>query len=45
MKALIASEFRCTIYNGEYYLAPKAYSIYKRYSDAFGKIFVCSRFL
>lgn len=45
MKALIASEFRCTIYNGEYYLAPKAYSIYKRYSDAFGKIFVCSRFV
>lgn len=45
MKALIASEFRCTIYNGEYYLAPKAYSIYKRYSDAFEKIFVCSRFV
>ena len=44
MKVFIASEFRCTIYNGEYYLAPKAYAIYKRYADAFGDIVLCSRF-
>lgn len=24
---MIASEFRCTEYNNEYYLAPKAYNI------------------
>lgn len=44
MRVLIASEFRCTVYNGEYYLAPKAYTIYKRYADAFGEIVLCSRF-
>lgn len=44
MKILIASEFRCSIYKGKYYLAPKAYSIYKRYADAFGDVILCSRF-
>lgn len=44
MKVLIASEFRCNIYKGEYYLLPKAYFIYKRYADAFGKVVLCSRF-
>lgn len=45
MKILIASEFRCHIYKNEYYLSSKAYSIYKRYSDAFGKVILCSRFV
>lgn len=44
MKIFIASEFRCTIYKGKYYLAPKAFSIYKRYADVFGDIFLCCRF-
>lgn len=44
MKIFLASEFRGTIYNGELYLAPKAYAIYKRYADAFGDIILCSRF-
>lgn len=44
MRIFIASEFRCTEYNNEYYLAPKAYSIYKRYADVFGKIILCCRF-
>lgn len=43
MKVLLASEFRCNVYNGEYYLLPKAYYIYKRYADIFGKLIVCSR--
>lgn len=45
MRIFIASEFRCTVYNGEYYLAPKAYNIYKRYADNFGDIVLCSRFV
>ena len=45
MKILIASEFRCHIYKNDYYLSSKAYSIYKRYSDAFGKVILCSRFV
>ncbi len=45
MKIFIASEFRCNIYKGEYYLLPKAYYIYKRYADSFGKIVLCSRFV
>lgn len=44
MKVLLASEFRCNVYNGEYYLLPKAYYIYKRYADQFGKLTLCSRF-
>lgn len=45
MKIFIASEFRCHVYKSEYYLSSKAYSIYKRYADAFGKIVLCSRFV
>ena len=45
MKIFLASEFRCNIYKGEYYLLPKAYYIYKRYADAFGTIVLCSRFV
>lgn len=45
MRIFIASEFRCHIYKNEYYLSSKAYSIYKRYADAFGKIVLCSRFV
>ena len=45
MKVILASEFRCNIFNGEYYLLPKAYYIYKRYADAFGKLTICSRFV
>ena len=44
MKIFIASEFRCTIYQKELYLAPKAYTIYNRYAEAFGDIVLCSRF-
>lgn len=43
MKIFIASEFRCSTFNGEYYLSSKAYSIYKRYADAFGDIILCCR--
>lgn len=43
MKIFIASEFKCTIYRNEYYLAPKVYMIYKRYADFFGKVILCSR--
>ncbi len=45
MQIFIASEFRCHIYKGEYYLSEKAYTIYKRYADAFGKMVLCSRFI
>jgi len=45
MRVFIASEFRCHICNGEYYLTSKAYSIYKHYSDAFGEVVLCSRFI
>lgn len=45
MKIFIASEFRCHVYKNEYYLSSKAYSIYKRYAEAFGKIVLCSRFI
>lgn len=45
MRVFIASEFRCHIFQGEYYLARKAYAIYKRYADAFGDIVLCSRFV
>lgn len=44
MKVFLASEFRCTVYKGEYYLAARAYVIYVRYADAFGDIVLCSRF-
>lgn len=44
MKIFIASEFRCTVFKGKYYLAPKAFTIYKRYADAFGKVTLCCRF-
>lgn len=42
-KIFIASEFKCILYEKEYYLAPKIYTIYKRYSDFFGGIVLCSR--
>lgn len=45
MKVFLASEFRCNIYKGDLYLLPKAYNIYKRYADAFGKLTLCSRFV
>ena len=45
MNVFIASEFRCHIFKDEYYLSEKAYSIYKRYSEAFGEIVLCSRFI
>lgn len=45
MTIFIASEFRCHIYNNEHYLSSKAYSIYKRYANSFGKIILCSRFI
>ena len=45
MRVFIASEFRCTVYNGEYYLASKAYTIYKRYAENFGEVVLCSRFV
>lgn len=44
MKIFIASEFKCTIYKDEYYLAPKAFEIYHRYANAFGDVVLCSRF-
>lgn len=44
MSIFIASEFRCTIFEGKYYLAPKAFTIYKRYADVFGKVILCCRF-
>lgn len=44
MKVFLASEFRCTVYKDEYYLAARAYVIYVRYADAFGDIVLCSRF-
>ena len=44
MNIFIASEFRCTVFKGKYYLAPKAFTIYKRYADAFGKVTLCCRF-
>ena len=44
-KIFIASEFRCHVYKDKYYLSTKAYSIYKRYSDAFGEVILCSRFI
>lgn len=44
MNVFLASEFRGTIYNGELYLASKAYTIYERYANAFGQIVLCSRF-
>ena len=43
MKILIASEFRCTLCNNKYYLAPKAFTIYKRYAYVFGIIDLCCR--
>jgi len=45
MKIFIASEFRCHIYKGEYYLSRRAFTIYKRYSEAFGRIVLCSRYI
>lgn len=45
MRVFLASEFRCHIYKGEYYLDTKAFFIYKRYADAFGEIILCSRFV
>ena len=44
MRIFIASEFRCTVYENKYYLAPKAYTIYKRYADAFGDVVLCCRY-
>ena len=44
MRVFLASEFRCTIYKGEYYLATRAYVIFVRYAKAFGDIILCSRF-
>lgn len=44
MRVFLASEFRCTIYRGEYYLATRAYVIFIRYAKAFGDIVLCSRF-
>lgn len=44
MRVFLASEFRCTIYKGEYYLATRAYVIFVRYAKAFGDIVLCSRF-
>lgn len=44
MKVFLASEFRCTVYRGEYYLATRAYVIFVRYAKAFGDIVLCSRF-
>ncbi|MDD6793805.1 MAG: glycosyltransferase family 4 protein [Clostridiaceae bacterium] len=44
MSIFIASEFRCTIFEGKYYLAPKAFTIYKRYADVFGDVVLCCRF-
>lgn len=44
-KILIASEFRCHIYKGDFFLSSKAYTIYKRYADMFGEIVLCSRFV
>lgn len=45
MRLFIASEFRCHMHKNKYYLSEKAYSIYKRYSLAFGKVVLCSRFI
>lgn len=44
MRVFLASEFRCTIYKDEYYLATRAYVIFVRYAKAFGDIILCSRF-
>ena len=44
-KIFIASEFKCIKFQGDYYLPPKAYNIYKRYADSFGPVILCSRFL
>lgn len=45
MRVFLASEFRCYVYKGEFYLLSKAYYIYKRYAEAFGDIVLCSRFV
>lgn len=45
MKVFIASEFRCHIYNNKYYLSRRAFTIYKRYANKFGKVVLCSRFV
>ncbi|MCI9074231.1 MAG: glycosyltransferase [Dorea sp.] len=44
MKVFLATEFRCTVYKEEYYLATRAYVIFVRYAEAFGDIILCSRF-
>lgn len=44
MRIFIASEFRCTVYENKYYLAPKAFTIYKRYADIFGDVVLCCRY-
>ena len=36
MKVFLATEFRCTVYKEEYYLATRAYVIFVRYAEAFG---------
>lgn len=43
MRVFIATEFRCQIYKNKIYLAPKAYYIYKRYSDTLGDVVLCCR--
>lgn len=45
MRIFIASEFRCHVFQGIYYLDRKAYLIYKRYAEAFGDVVLCSRFV
>lgn len=45
MKVFLATEFRCLVFNGDYYLAKRAYVIFERYAKAFGDIVLCSRFV
>lgn len=44
MKVFLATEFRCNVYKGEYYVAERAFRIFERYAKAFGDIVLCARF-
>lgn len=44
MRVFLATEFKCIIYEKEYYLNVRAYTIFVRYAKYFGDIVLCSRF-
>ncbi len=43
MRAIVATDFQITAYNGRYYFGSSLYSIIKRYYNAFGKLVICAR--